>query len=73
MQEDNLFLPGLSPVGRHEISARFDGGSLSSDGGVLMLREIEKRLNFSGLIASCLHDERDTPPTIHDYTTMIRH
>ena len=72
MQEDNLFLPGLSPVGRHEISARFDGGSLSSDGGVLMLREIEKRLNFSGLIASCLHDERDARRTIHDYTTMIR-
>jgi hypothetical protein len=62
----------LSPVGRHEISARFDGGSLSSDGGVLMLREIEKRLNFSGLIASCLHDERDARRTIHDYTTMIR-
>jgi len=72
MQEDNLFLPGLSPVGRHAISARFDGGSLSSDGGVLMLREIEKRLNFSGLIASCLHDERDATRTIHDYTTMIR-
>ncbi len=72
MQEDNLFLPGLSPVGRHEISARFDGGSLSSDGGVLILREIEKRLNFAGMVSSCLFDKRDATRTIHDYATMIR-
>ena len=72
MQEDNLLFPGLSPVGRHEISARFDGGALSSDGGVLVLRQIEKRLNFAGMIASCLHDKRDANRTIHDYTTMIR-
>jgi hypothetical protein len=62
MQEDNLFLPDLSPVGRHKIHARFDGGALSSDGGVLILREIEKRLNFAGRLASCLRDERD--PTV---------
>ncbi len=72
MQEDNLFLPGLSPLGRHEISARFDGGALSSDGGVLILREIERKLNFAGMIASCLHDERDAGRTIHSQTTMIR-
>ena len=72
MQEDNLFFPGLSPVGRHEISTRFDGGSLSSDGGVLILREIEKRLNFAGMVASCLFDKRDARRTVHDYTTMIR-
>ena len=72
MNKDNLFLPGLSPVGRHEIRARFDGGSLSTDGGVLILREIEKRLNFAGRIASCLRDERDPTRTIHDYATMIR-
>ena len=34
MQEDTHFLPGLSPVGPVEIHARFDGGALSSDGGV---------------------------------------
>jgi hypothetical protein len=72
MNEDNLFLPGLSPVESLEIHARFDGGSLSSDGGVLILREIEKRLNFSNMLASCLFDERDPTRTIHDYTTMIR-
>ena len=59
MNDDTLFLPGLSPVERHDIHARFDGGALSSDGGVLLLREIERGVNFSGMLASCLHDARD--------------
>ncbi len=41
------FLPGLSPVCGKEIVARFDGGRLSSDGGVLRLREIEARLGIA--------------------------
>jgi hypothetical protein len=72
MNKDSLFLPGLSPVESLEIHARFDGGSLSSDGGVLILREIEKGLDFSNTLASCLNDERDPTRTIHDYATMIR-
>jgi hypothetical protein len=34
-------LPGLSPVCGKAIAALVDSGLLSSDGGVLMLREIE--------------------------------
>ena len=37
-------LPGLSPVGGKPVIARFDGGHLSSDGGLLVLREVEQRL-----------------------------
>ena len=37
----------------------FVGGSLSCDGGVLILREIEKRLNFAGALAS---SRPATPP-----------
>lgn len=42
MTETTLFLPGLSPVSGKTITATFDGGTLSSNGGVLILREIEK-------------------------------
>ena len=35
-------LPGLSPIGGKAVVARFDGGSLSSDGGLLVLREVEQ-------------------------------
>jgi hypothetical protein len=39
-----LPLAGLSPVGGKAVVAKFDGGLLSSDGGVLALREAERRL-----------------------------
>src|SRR5206468_3007085 len=45
MTEATLFLPGLSPVGGKTITATFDGGKLSSNGGVLILREIEPKLS----------------------------
>ena len=47
MSQLSLCLPGLSPVQEKEIVARFDGGRLSSDGGVVLLREIEARLGLS--------------------------
>ncbi|MCP4491092.1 MAG: IS1380 family transposase [Gammaproteobacteria bacterium] len=72
MTEDTLFLPGLSPVDGVDIHARFDGGSLSSDGGVLVLREIERGLNFADTLAACLHDKRDRLRTRHSYSSMIR-
>jgi Transposase DDE domain group 1 len=47
MTETTLFLPDLSPVSGKTITATFDGGTLSSNGGVLILREIEKRLGLA--------------------------
>ncbi len=72
MNKDSLFLPGLSPVDSLEIHARFDGGALSSDGGVLVLREIELGLKYADMLASCLADEREPARTIHEQVTMIR-
>ena len=43
-------LPGLSPVGGKPVIARFDGGQLSSDGGLLVLREVEQRLGVAGVV-----------------------
>ncbi len=52
--------------------ARFDGGRLSSDGGVLLLREIERRLGIAELLACRVTDERDPASTTHSYADMIR-
>jgi len=41
MTEDRLFLPGLSPVDGRPVQVAFDGGLQSSDGGVLLAREID--------------------------------
>jgi len=44
MTDSMLPLPGLSPVGGKTVVAKFDGGLLSSDAGILVLREVEQRL-----------------------------
>jgi hypothetical protein len=51
-------LPGLSPVGGKPLVARFDGGRLSSDGGALALREVERGLGIADRLAACLKDPR---------------
>ena len=61
MNEIIPYLLGLSPVAGKELCARFDGGRLSSDGGVLLFPGIERRLGIANLLASCAHDERDWP------------
>ena len=72
MSEITPFLPGLSPVRGKDLVARFDGGRMSSDGGVLLLREIEARLGIGELLASCLPDPRDPGRVLHGYDEMIR-
>jgi len=65
-------LPGLSPVGGKPVIARFDGGHLSSDGGLLVLREVERRLNVAGRLAACLTDPRDPDRVVHGLDEIIR-
>ena len=72
MNETIPYLPGLSPVAGKELHARFDGGRLSSDGGVLLLREIEIGLGLADLLSSCVKDERDPLSTTHSQADMIR-
>src|SRR4051812_22829929 len=58
MNNPMLPLPGLSPVAGKAVVAKFDGGLLSSDGGVLALREVEKRLRVADRFAACIEDPR---------------
>jgi hypothetical protein len=44
--ECNQFVLGFHPLKRREIRAQFDGGAISSDGGGLLLREVEKRIGI---------------------------
>jgi len=67
-----LPLPGLSPVGGKLIIARFDGGSLSSDGGLLALREVEDRLGVARRLAACIDDPRAPERIRHGLAEMLR-
>jgi hypothetical protein len=54
--------PGLSPVSGKAVVAQFDGGLLSSDGGVLLLREVEQRLRVADRLAAGMADPRAPEP-----------
>jgi Transposase DDE domain group 1 len=63
-------LPGLSAVEGKLLTATFDAGRLSSDGGVIVLREIAKRLDLAGTITGPLRDDRDPVRVRHSYGEM---
>src|SRR6516162_8132400 len=72
MDDLMLPLPGLSPVGGKLVVARFDGGCLSSDAGVLVLREIEQRMGVAERLAGCIADPRVQAQMVHGLAEMIR-
>ena len=50
----------------------FDGGMLSSDAGVLLLRKVERRLGIAARLTSCLKDKRDPDLIKHTVEEMLR-
>ena len=54
------------------MTARFDGGALSSDAGFLALREVERRLDVAGRLAACVEDPRDPARTQHSVADILR-
>jgi hypothetical protein len=51
--------------------ARFDGGTISSDGGALLLRQIDKRLNLLPRLAECFLDGRKQDLVEHSVHQML--
>jgi DDE family transposase len=72
MAEHAPFLPGLSPVGGKPVHLTFDGGRLTSDAGVLVLAEVERRLGLAERLARCVEDPRDPERVRHGLAEMIR-
>jgi hypothetical protein len=63
MTECNQSSFEFEACGRREIVARFDGGTISSDGGAFLLRQTDRRLNLLPRLAECFLDGR-TPDLI---------
>jgi hypothetical protein len=72
MVDATPFLPGLSLVQGKAVIARFDGGQLSSEGGLLVLREVERRLGLAERLAACLKDRRAPEKVVHRLAEIIR-
>ncbi len=73
MAESNGLLPGFPAVCGKPVHVAFDGGRLTSDGGVLMLAEIERRLGLAERLAKCIEDPRDPAAIEHPIAEMIRY
>ena len=57
--------------GRREIVARFDGGDITSDAGVLLLGEVEAQRRILGRAADCLDDFRDPSRVEHSAAQLL--
>ena len=71
MTECTQFSFGFKECGSREIVARFDGGTISSDGGALLLRETDKRLNLLPRLAECFLDGRAQWMVQHSIQEMV--
>jgi hypothetical protein len=70
---DITILPFSFPaVGRKKVTADFDGGRLTSDGGVMLLSMAERRLGIAERLARCFPDARDPTRIVHTLADMIR-
>lgn len=70
MTQAQHVLPGLSPVAGKSIHAAFDAGLMSSDGGLVVLREVALKLGVADVVSKPLPDTRDPLRVTHSYADM---
>jgi len=61
----------LSPVNDKKIEASFTSPYLSSQGGLLLMREVEQKNGFISQLADCIEDTRYQPFVEHSYYEML--
>jgi hypothetical protein len=71
MTECNQTSFGFEALGKRKIVARFDGGTISSDGGAFLLRQTDQRLNLLPRLAECFLDGRNQNRIEHTIAEML--
>lgn len=72
MPDDSLLPFSLPAVSRKKVTAAFDGGRLTSDGGVVVLAEAERRLGMADRLAAEIADHRDQGRVVHRLGDILR-
>jgi hypothetical protein len=62
----------FASVGAREVVARFDGGHVVSDGGALLLGEVERQAGILHRFAACFTDQRDPLRIEHTVEQLVR-
>ena len=70
---DNSLLPfSLPSVERKKITAAFDDGRISSDGGVMLLALADRRIGIADRLAAKITDRRDPTRVVHALSDILR-
>jgi hypothetical protein len=71
--DDDTLLPfSLPAICRKKVTAAFNGGLISSDGGVLLLAGADKRLGLIDTLAAVIPDRRDPNQITHTLADILR-
>jgi len=62
----------LFPLPKLPVVVRDDGGEITSDAGVLLVRELDERLGLTARLAQCLPDHRDQSKVRHSLLALVR-
>ena len=70
---DDMSPPFVFPaICRKKIAAAFDGGRITSDGGVMLLAAAERRLGLADRLAAAIRDPRDSARVTHRVADILR-
>jgi hypothetical protein len=58
-------------LGRREVICRFDGGRITSDGGGLLLREVDRRVGLLDRLSACFTDYRNPNSIEHSVSELV--
>jgi len=59
-------------LSRKPLQVGFTGGALSSDGGLLLLAQLDRQLRLTERVAACCHDPRRQQSVQHSYLDLLR-
>src|SRR5438034_7718709 len=71
MTDDTLLPFDLPSVHRKKLTVDFEGGNQSSNGGLLLLRQAERKLGVCRRLADAMPDRRDPSRICHDMFEMV--
>ncbi len=72
MDDDTDLLFDLPSVSRKKVSAAFDGGRITSDGGVALLALADRRIGIVDRLARLVADPRDAALVTHSVASILR-